>query len=742
MRLLYAACCVVTSLFICSSVAHAVPLLALGPANRLILIETTAPAGSQGVTEITVTGLQPGESLLAIDFRLSNAKLYAITDQSRLYTINPVTGAASLVGSGSFTPALTLGSGIEVGFDFNPVTDLIRVVTESGQNLRLNPDTGAVVAVDTTLAFAASDVNAARLPRGSAVAYANNVPGASSTTLYTIVNGNANAVEQTILTTQGSPGGTPISPNSGQLFTVGNTGVFNGPTGFDIAPDGIAYALFNGTDTFNQFFTVNLSTGATSQLFVGNQFFQMRDLAAPLPNTALPQLPLLVISQVYGNGGTPGAPFNTSFVELFNRGVTNLALNQWSLRITSDTGLFDSATFFVGSSGIAIEAGEYVLIQVGSAGPNGNSIQSDFSVPPPIAIGTSGKIALIKPGSSMSVPSNSCPLPNSGVADLVGFGSTATCFEGTGPAATLNNTIAALRKSSGCTDNDINLSDFSTGAPTLRNSSSPRNRCNLADDLDFFVRQHYLDFLNRQPDADGLAFWKNTVLSCGENATCAEVRRINLSAAFFLSIEHQESGYLVYRAYKAAYGNIPGTPVPLRFTEFLPNTQQIGRNVVVGSPGWELLLDNNKVVFFQDFVTRSRFTNAYPTSVSPAEFVDALFANAGVTPSASDRTAAIGEFGVAGNTSDTAARARAVRRVAENSILRLQELNRAFVLMQYFGYLRRNPDDVGFNGLPDPNFEGYNFWLNKLNAFNGNFIQAEMVKAFISSIEYRQRFGP
>ena len=338
MKLLYAACCVVTSLFICSSVAHAVPLLALGPANRLILIETSAPVATQIVAETQITGLQPGESLLAIDFRTSNGKLYGITDQSRLYTINTVTGAALQVGTGSFTPALNLGSGIEVGFDFNPVTDLIRVVTDSaGQNLRLNPDTGAVVGVDTTLAFATGDPNAARTPRGSALAYSNNVPGATSTTLFNIVNGNMSASEQTILTTLGSPGGAPSSPNSGQLFTVGNTGVFNGPTGFDIAPNGIAYALFNGTDTWNQFFTVNLSTGAGTVLTTGQQMFQLRDLAAPLPNSVLPQPPSLVISQVYGNGGTAGAPFNASFVELFNRGVQNLALNQWSLRITSDT---------------------------------------------------------------------------------------------------------------------------------------------------------------------------------------------------------------------------------------------------------------------------------------------------------------------------------------------------------------------------------------------------------------------
>jgi hypothetical protein len=87
------------------------------------------------------------------------------------------------------------------------------------------------------------------------------------------------------------------------------------------------------------------------------------------------------------------------------------------------------------------------------------------------------------------------------------------------------------------------------------------------------------------------------------------------------------------------------------------------------------------------------------------------------------------------------ARARALRLVAENAALAAQEFNRAFVLMQYFGYLRRNPDDVGFDGQPDPNFTGYNFWLSKLNEF-GDYRAAEMVKAFITSIEYRRRFGP
>jgi Domain of unknown function (DUF4214) len=263
---------------------------------------------------------------------------------------------------------------------------------------------------------------------------------------------------------------------------------------------------------------------------------------------------------------------------------------------------------------------------------------------------------------------------------------------------------------------------------------------NPIDDAESFVRQHYHDFLNREADAAGLAFWTNQITECQQpGATCdAEVRRINVSAAFFLSIEFQQTGFLVYRIYKSAYGNLPSAPVPLRLNEFLPDTQEIGRGIVVGQPGWELALEANKQAFALEFVTRARFIAAYPTTLTPTAFVDALFANAGVTPLATDRDAAINEFGGAGNTADVAARARALRRVAENSTLAQQETNKAFVLMQYFGYLRRNPNEAPEPGL---NFDGYNFWLGKLNQFNGNFVDAEMVKAFIISGEYRGRFG-
>jgi hypothetical protein len=269
---------------------------------------------------------------------------------------------------------------------------------------------------------------------------------------------------------------------------------------------------------------------------------------------------------------------------------------------------------------------------------------------------------------------------------------------------------------------------------------------NPIDGADYFVTEHYRDFLSREPDASGLAFWIGNITSCGTDQQCLEVKRINTSAAYFLSIEFQQTGYLVERIYKVAYGNAPGSstlggahqlPVPVvRLNEFLPDMKQISQGVVVGQSGWETVLENNKQAFTLDFVKRARFAAAYPTSLTPTQFVNQLFANAEVPASGADYTAAIDEFGGAANTGDVAARARALRHVAENSTLAQQESNRAFVLMQFFGYLRRDP-----NSGQDTDYTGFDFWLGKLNQFNGNFINAEMVKAFISSIEYRHRFG-
>ena len=258
---------------------------------------------------------------------------------------------------------------------------------------------------------------------------------------------------------------------------------------------------------------------------------------------------------------------------------------------------------------------------------------------------------------------------------------------------------------------------------------------NPLDTTVYFVRQQYVDFLGREPDEAGLNFWVNNIESCGVDAPCREVKRIDTSAAFFLSIEFQQTGYLVYRMYAAAYGDIPGSPVPVSRNEFKPDTAALSNGVVVLKSDWETVLQNNKQAYAAAFVQRARFAAAYQSSLTPSEFVDQLFTTAGVTPSASDRTAAISEFGAAVTSADVAARGRALRRVAENGVLAQQEFSQAFVLMEYFGYLQRDA-----NAGQDSDFTGYNFWLDKLNTFGGDFHNAEMVKAFLTSIEYRRRF--
>jgi CubicO group peptidase (beta-lactamase class C family) len=265
-------------------------------------------------------------------------------------------------------------------------------------------------------------------------------------------------------------------------------------------------------------------------------------------------------------------------------------------------------------------------------------------------------------------------------------------------------------------------------------------RANAIDLDSFFVRQHYLDFLSREPDAAGLEFWVNNIAACGADTTCREAKRINTSAAYFLSTEFQETGYLVEKLYKAAYGDGSGTStfggthqvsVPIiRFNEFLPETQSIGQGVIVGQDGWPAVLESNKQAFTAQFVQSPRFITALPANMSPAEFVDRLNTNTDGALSRSERDQLVGDL-----TAGAKSRAQVVRAVAEDADLNTAEFNRAFVLMQYFGYLRRNPNDA-----QESDYTGYDFWLTKLNQFKGNFLNADMVKAFLDSDEYQARF--
>jgi hypothetical protein len=303
-------------------------------------------------------------------------------------------------------------------------------------------------------------------------------------------------------------------------------------------------------------------------------------------------------------------------------------------------------------------------------------------------------------------------------------------------------------------NNSLTFCQFSINEITnyINNNSSCLSNApagNPIDQPDFFVKQQYLDFLNRTADQSGLDFWTRELTSCGSDRACMDTKRANVSAAFFISIEFQQTGYLVERLYKTAYADADGTStfggthtlkVPIvRFNEFLPDTQQIGQGVVVGQAGWEAVLERNKQTYIDRFVTLKRFTDKYPANMLPAVFVDTLNRNAGSPLSTTEVATLTAEHTAPGGKS----RAQVLRQIAEHQNLINAEFNRAFVLMQFFGYLRRNPDDT-----PDKDHTGYDFWLGKLNTFtqSGDDVlvrvqKAEMVKAFITSGEYRKRFG-
>jgi hypothetical protein len=253
---------------------------------------------------------------------------------------------------------------------------------------------------------------------------------------------------------------------------------------------------------------------------------------------------------------------------------------------------------------------------------------------------------------------------------------------------------------------------------------TPETIDNPIDDAQALVYTHYHDFLNREPDPAGLAFWTNQITSCGNDPGCIEGKRINVSASFFLSIEFQQTGFLRYLLQKESFGSMP------KYAEFMRDLQEIGRDVIVNSPGWEQKLKDNQQRFAEAWIARPAFKAVYD-QMSNGDYVNALYTNAGVMPTQAERDSLV-------NALDNASvdRAAILLEVADHAGFRQKENSAAFVLMQYFGYLRRDPD-----AAPDSDLSGYNFWLNKLNAFNGDFQRAEMVKAFITSFEYRGRFG-
>jgi hypothetical protein len=251
---------------------------------------------------------------------------------------------------------------------------------------------------------------------------------------------------------------------------------------------------------------------------------------------------------------------------------------------------------------------------------------------------------------------------------------------------------------------NLGLSGLAFGAVTA----------NQINDATFFVRQQYSDFLNREPDPGGLAYWTNEITSCGNNWRCISARRTRVSAAFFVEQEFQNTGSFVYRLYKDGLGRQP------IFSEFSQDRAQIDITN----------LENTKRAFTLLFVQRSAFVQKYAAAMNATSFVDALIAtiqqssNVNLAP---QRDALIAKYNQ--GTSPDESRALAMREAVENVSVVNAEYNASFVLMQYFGYLQRDADQGGFD-----------FWLNVLNNQDQNNYRG-MVCSFITSREYQERFG-
>ena len=280
----------------------------------------------------------------------------------------------------------------------------------------------------------------------------------------------------------------------------------------------------------------------------------------------------------------------------------------------------------------------------------------------------------------------------------------------------------------------------STTTLNIQDNETVDSQTNPLDDAATFVCQNYHDFLHRQPDPAGQAFWTEGITRCGADQSCVETKRHDVAAAFFLSIEFQQTGYFVYRAYEAGLDRRP------QYEEFMRDLNAVGQGVEVRVGDWQQRLAAQRRALSERLVERAEFMALFPASMTAEQFADKLFANAGALPTAAEREPVVAAYGV-GNAQG---RAAALTASLDTGAVYNRLYNPGFVLVEYFGFLRRDPDDA-----PDTDMSGHDFWLGKMDSFTaagedarlepdafGRIKRSEMIRAFIVADEYRKRFGP
>ena len=309
------------------------------------------------------------------------------------------------------------------------------------------------------------------------------------------------------------------------------------------------------------------------------------------------------------------------------------------------------------------------------------------------------------------------------------------------------NTPSTLDDPGGVGDGTAVETLVKSQAFTVSSAAPPPNPIDNARE---FVKQQYRDFLNREADQAGEDFWTDNITKCNDPARrppnqtveqCTLRQRETTSGAFFLSPESQYTGYFVYRMYVGALGRQP------KLSEFIPDAQFVANGIIVNGQLSGAKINQNKADFaaqFQNCTDATKYRcaefKAIYDGLNNTQYVDKLFETTGINASANDRVDLVNSIGA------SQTRATVLQKVVDGvnvisegnqqfttsygQAFYNSELNRAFVQLEYFGYMRRDPDEAG-----------YAFWLGKLNQFNGDFVAAEMVLAFISSPEYRARFG-
>ncbi|MGI8919430.1 MAG: Calx-beta domain-containing protein [Pyrinomonadaceae bacterium] len=254
-----------------------------------------------------------------------------------------------------------------------------------------------------------------------------------------------------------------------------------------------------------------------------------------------------------------------------------------------------------------------------------------------------------------------------------------------------------------------NASGATLGSPTSTtvtiNDNETSNGPNPVDGTPFFVRQQYLDFLNREPDPGGHAAWQAVINGCAQGDTSCN--RIHVSSSFFRSPEFQGRGYFVYRFYPVSLGRKPD------YDEFTPDIAKVSGFLS------DAELEAAKGAFIAEFMSRPAFVTTY-NGLNDTQYVDTLLTTAGVTSPNRD-------FWIAALGNGTRTRATVLRDISESSEVYNKYFNQAFVVMQYFGYLRRQPDAL------------YLSWIAHLEATSD---YRSMINGFMNSLEYRGRFGP